>query len=42
MNAIYAQYFETETAPIFAGLGVAQLPQNALVQIECVALNCNP
>ncbi|ERT03895.1 endoribonuclease L-PSP family protein [Lyngbya aestuarii BL J] len=39
MNAIYANYFDTETAPICACVAVAQLPQNALVQIECVALS---
>ncbi|WP_413162395.1 Rid family detoxifying hydrolase [Capilliphycus salinus ALCB114379] len=39
MNAIYANYFDAEIAPICACVAVSQLPQNALVQIECVALS---
>ena len=37
MNAVYASYFDAETAPVCACVAVSQLPQNALVQIECVA-----
>jgi 2-iminobutanoate/2-iminopropanoate deaminase len=39
MNAVYANYFDVEIAPICACVAVAQLPKNALVQIECVALS---
>ncbi|GAC1568673.1 MAG: RidA family protein [Ktedonobacteraceae bacterium] len=40
MNAVYASYFETpgRPAPARSTIAVAELPRNALVEIECVAL----
>jgi 2-iminobutanoate/2-iminopropanoate deaminase len=37
MNAIYASYF-SEPAPARSTVAVAELPRQALVEIECVAL----
>lgn len=37
MNAIYATYF-SEPAPARSTVAVAELPRQALVEIECVAL----
>lgn len=37
MNTVYAQYFG-EVAPARSTVAVAELPRNALVEIECIAL----
>lgn len=37
MNAVYSQYFKTD-CPARAAFAVKQLPLDALVEIECVAL----
>jgi 2-iminobutanoate/2-iminopropanoate deaminase len=37
MNAVYATYFN-ETLPARTTVAVAELPRNARVEIECVAL----
>jgi 2-iminobutanoate/2-iminopropanoate deaminase len=37
MNAIYAQYFNTDTPPARSTIGVAALPRGAVVEIETVA-----
>lgn len=36
MNSVYANYF-TDMAPARSTVAVAELPRNALVEIECVA-----
>ncbi len=40
MNAVYASFFETpgQPAPARSTVAVAELPRQALVEIECVAL----
>lgn len=38
VNEIYGRYFEAGNAPARATVAVAQLPRNALVEIDCVAL----
>ncbi|MDP2654253.1 MAG: Rid family detoxifying hydrolase [Candidatus Omnitrophota bacterium] len=38
MNAVYAEFFKTETAPARSTVEVARLPKDALVEIEAVAL----
>jgi 2-iminobutanoate/2-iminopropanoate deaminase len=38
MNAVYARYFEAETAPARAAVQVARLPKDVLVEIECIAV----
>lgn len=37
MNAVYSHYFHEKT-PARSAVAVAELPRNALVEIECVAL----
>ena len=37
MNAVYATYFD-EPAPARSTVAVAELPRQALVEIECIAL----
>ncbi|MGA7729982.1 MAG: RidA family protein [Chloroflexia bacterium] len=37
MNAIYGQYFNTDTPPARSTIGVAALPRGAVVEIETVA-----
>jgi 2-iminobutanoate/2-iminopropanoate deaminase len=37
MNAIYARYFDPETAPARAAVQVARLPKDVRVEIECIA-----
>jgi 2-iminobutanoate/2-iminopropanoate deaminase len=38
MNAVYAKYFEEETAPARACVEVSRLPKDVLVEIECIAV----
>ncbi len=38
MNEVYAQYFESESAPARACVEVARLPKDVLVEIECIAM----
>jgi 2-iminobutanoate/2-iminopropanoate deaminase len=38
MNAVYAQYFDEETAPARACVEVSRLPKDVLVEIECIAV----
>lgn len=38
MNAVYAEYFNAETAPARSTVEAARLPKDALVEIECVAV----
>jgi 2-iminobutanoate/2-iminopropanoate deaminase len=38
MNAVYASYFSEGVAPARSTVAVAELPRQALVEIECVAL----
>ena len=38
VNAIYAQYFNEETAPARETVQVACLPKNVNVEISCVAI----
>lgn len=38
MNAVYAKYFEAETAPARACVEVARLPKDVRVEIECIAV----
>lgn len=38
MNAVYAHYFDAETAPARAAVQVARLPKDVLVEIECIAV----
>jgi 2-iminobutanoate/2-iminopropanoate deaminase len=38
MNEVYGRYFPAGSAPARATVAVAQLPRNALVEIDCVAL----
>jgi 2-iminobutanoate/2-iminopropanoate deaminase len=38
MNEVYGRYFPAGLAPARATVAVAQLPRNALVEIDCVAL----
>lgn len=38
MNAVYAQYFNANTAPARACVQVARLPKDVRVEIECVAM----
>jgi 2-iminobutanoate/2-iminopropanoate deaminase len=37
MNAVYAQYFPSESAPARSTVQVARLPKDALVEIELIA-----
>lgn len=38
MNAVYAKYFDVETAPARACVEVARLPKDVLVEIDCIAV----
>jgi len=38
MNAIYARYFDAETAPARAAVQVSRLPKDVRVEIECIAI----
>ena len=38
VNEIYGRYFESGNAPARATVAVANLPRNALVEIDCLAL----
>jgi 2-iminobutanoate/2-iminopropanoate deaminase len=38
MNAVYARYFDEETAPARACVEVSRLPKDVLVEIECIAV----
>lgn len=38
MNAIYARYFQPDTAPARAAVEVARLPKDVRVEIECIAV----
>ena len=38
MNAVYAKYFDAETAPARACVQVSRLPKDVLVEIECIAV----
>lgn len=38
VNAVYARYFEGDSAPARATVAVRALPKGALVEIDCVAL----
>ncbi len=37
MNAVYAKFFDEETAPARACVEVARLPKDVLVEIDCIA-----
>ena len=38
MNAVYAKYFQSETAPARACVQVSRLPKDVLVEIDCIAV----
>lgn len=38
VNKVYGRFFLGETPPARSTVGVAQLPRNALVEIDCTAL----
>lgn len=38
MNAVYAEYFDVETAPARACVQVSRLPKDVLVEVECIAV----
>jgi 2-iminobutanoate/2-iminopropanoate deaminase len=38
MNAVYAKYFDEDSAPARACVEVARLPKDVLVEIDCIAL----
>ncbi len=38
MNAVYAKYFDEETAPARATVQVSRLPKDVRVEIECIAV----
>lgn len=38
MNAVYAQYFQAESAPARACVEVSRLPKDVRVEIECIAV----
>ncbi|MEM9136383.1 MAG: RidA family protein [Cyanobacteria bacterium P01_F01_bin.42] len=38
VNAVYGQYFQSETAPARACVEVCRLPKNVKVEIDCIAL----
>lgn len=42
MNEVYAAFFEPDPAPARSAVGVAGLPANARVEIECIALARSP
>ena len=37
MNAVYGEFFKTDTAPARSTVQVARLPKDVLVEIEAVA-----
>lgn len=37
MNAVYAKYFDEESAPARICVEVARLPKDLLVEIDCIA-----
>ncbi len=37
MNAVYSEFFKTETAPARSTIQIAKLPKDSLVEIEAVA-----
>ena len=37
MNAVYARYFETASAPARSTIEVARLPKDVLIEIEAIA-----
>jgi|SRR5579883_1564687 2-iminobutanoate/2-iminopropanoate deaminase len=38
MNAVYAKYFDEDTAPARACVEVSRLPKDVLVEIECIVV----
>lgn len=38
VNAVYANYFQSDTAPARACVEVARLPKDVKVEIDCIAL----
>ena len=42
VNEVYARYFQGERPPARATVAVRTLPKNALVEIDCVALEKGP
>lgn len=38
MNAVYAKFFDEQTAPARACVEVARLPKDVLVEIDCIAV----
>ena len=38
VNAVYAKYFDAETAPARACVEVSRLPKDVLVEIDCIAV----
>lgn len=38
MNAVYAEFFDADTAPARACVEVSRLPKDVRVEIECIAL----
>lgn len=42
VNEVYARYFQGEHPPARATVAVRTLPKNALVEIDCVALQRDP
>ena len=44
MNEVYGRYFAPQDTvpPARSTVGVAALPKNALVEIECIAINASP
>ena len=38
MNEVYAQFFQSDTAPARACVEVSRLPKDVLVEIECIAV----
>jgi 2-iminobutanoate/2-iminopropanoate deaminase len=41
MNAVYARYFQEDSAPARACVEVARLPKDVLVEIDCIAVMGN-
>ena len=38
MNKVYGRFFQGEATPARSTVGINQLPRNALVEIDCVAI----
>ena len=38
MNTVYARYFDEGAAPALACMQVSRLPQDVLVEIDCIAV----